>query len=185
MRQGIKKTLVLNADYRPLPKWPMDIVTAREAFETVYRGAATVVEEWPDEFFHSPSAAFPVPKTIVLHEYVKVHGSPKFCRQSVLLRDRFRCQYCGKSFAAPHLTYDHVKPRSHGGRTVWANIVMACEDCNLRKRDHTCKEAGMWPITAPRAPTSAELLRAGLELLPNEVRQTWPEFLYWNVELKP
>jgi len=41
------------------------------------------------------------------------------------------------------------------------------------------------PLKQPRRPTSAELPRAGLEFLPNEVRLTWGDFLYWGAELEP
>jgi 5-methylcytosine-specific restriction endonuclease McrA len=180
-----RRCLVLNSDHRPKSVWPLDVVDARDALKTVLRDGAYVVEAWPDAFFRSPSVAFPVPKTIALRDYVNVHAAPKFCRQSVLLRDRYRCRYCNERHDASDLTYDHVVPRSRGGRTEWSNIVMACATCNARKRDRTCQEAGMHPLGGhPRAPTSAELLRAGLELLPNDVRQTWPEYLYWHTELE-
>jgi len=53
-----------------------------------------------------------VPKIVVLRYYAPVSGEPKFCRRSILLRDRFRCCYCGEPFSSPDLTYDHVIPRS-------------------------------------------------------------------------
>jgi hypothetical protein len=34
------------------------------------------------------------------------------------------------------------------------------------------------------APTNAELLRAGLEFLPNDVREDFGSYLYWNAELQ-
>ena len=46
---------------------------------------------------------------------------PAFTRFNVFLRDRFACQYCDEPFPAQDLTFDHVVPRSRGGRTTWEN----------------------------------------------------------------
>jgi len=61
-------------------------------------------------------------------------------RFRVLVRDGFRCVYCGKSAVdgvclsvAFHL--DHVYPRSLGGRDLMSNIATACSDCNVGKGD--------------------------------------------------
>jgi 5-methylcytosine-specific restriction endonuclease McrA len=175
-----RKTLVLNADYRPLSTWPLSLLDARDAVSAIWRDRVDVVESWPGEFFRSPSTRIAVPKTVALREYARVHASPKFCRRSILLRDNYRCQYCGETFASEDLTYDHVTPRSKGGRTEWSNIVSACLRCNALKAngDH------LRPQRAPRQPTSYELLEAGLKFLPNDVRDSWADYLYWGVELE-
>lgn len=177
------KTLVLNSDYRPLRTWPLSLVDATEAISAIVRGRVDVVEEWPDQFFHSPSTKIAVPKTIALREYANLRGAPKFCRRSILLRDGYRCQYCGVEYPSDELTYDHVHPRSKGGQTNWLNIVMACIRCNALKRDKTCAQANLWPRQKPKQPTRYELLEAGLRLIPNDVREAWGDFLYWNAEL--
>jgi len=33
-------------------------------------------------------------------------------RKSIMLRDRYTCQYCHKTFESKRLTLDHVTPRS-------------------------------------------------------------------------
>jgi hypothetical protein len=89
------RTLVLNTDYRPLSTYPLSIIAAQDAVSAVWRERADVVEAWPDAFFRSPSVAIAVPKIMALRQYAPISGAPKFCRRSILLRDRFRCQYCG------------------------------------------------------------------------------------------
>jgi 5-methylcytosine-specific restriction endonuclease McrA len=187
-------TLVLNADYRPISTWPLSRITAEDAISTLWRDRADVVETWPDEFFHSPSITIPVPKVIALRHYAPINARPKFCRRSVYLRDRFRCQYCGKRFPTEELTFDHVVPRAAGGITVWENILTCCVPCNTRKRASMPDYSGRkgrrstttWrPLRAPRQPTTAELLRAGLEFLEPEIKSTWGEWLYWNTSLQP
>lgn len=193
-RRRPDRTLVLNADFRPLSTWPLSLIPARDAIHAFYRGRVNVVEEWGDAFFHSPTVSIAIPKVVALREFAPVSSEPKFCRRSILLRDRFRCQYCGEAFASEELTFDHVVPRSAGGRTEWTNILSACLACNSLKANRRVNYSGrkgisvsdgrLRPLKEPRRPTSAELLRAGLEFLSNDVREDWGSYLYWNVALK-
>lgn len=183
-----RRTLVLNADYQPLSTWPLSLIDGTDAVRAVFKGRVTVVEEWPEQL-RSPSLAINVPKVVALNEYAPISASPKFCRRSILLRDRFRCQYCGHRFNADELTFDHVVPRSDGGKTEWTNILSACVDCNTRKRDHPAnwsgrKGSGLRPLKPPRQPTTHELLKAGLEFLDPETRESYGDWLYWSTELE-
>jgi 5-methylcytosine-specific restriction endonuclease McrA len=119
------RTHVLNADYRPLSTYPLSIIAVQDALSAIWRERVDVVEAWPDAFFRSPSTTIAVPKIVVLRHYAPVSGEPKFCRRSILLRVRFKCCYCSEPFSSPDLTYDHVIPRSLGGKTEWTNIVTA------------------------------------------------------------
>lgn len=60
-------------------------------------------------------------------------------RQHVMFRDKSTCRFCGK----PADTIDHLLPVSRGGSDLYANLVAACQPCNLRKRDRTPEQAGM------------------------------------------
>ncbi len=175
------KTLVLNADCRPLSTWPLSVVPAQDAVHALYRDRVTVIENWQGAFFRSPSTEIPVPKVVALRHYAPVSSSPKFCRRSILLRDRYRCQYCGEQLASHELTFDHFVPRSKGGKTEWTNILSACVACNAHKKDGD----HLRPLTLPRRPTTTELLRAGLEFLPSELREDFGSWLYWDTELEP
>jgi 5-methylcytosine-specific restriction endonuclease McrA len=174
------QTLILNADHRPLSTWPLSMVPATVAVHAFYRDRVNIVENWEGAFLRSPSITVAVPKVVALREYAPVRTTPKFCRRSILLRDRYRCQYCGEKFPTNELTFDHYVPRSKGGKTVWANILTACIWCNAKKADQHLQ-----PRALPRQPTSAELLQAGLEFLPNQIRQDFGSFIYWNVPLDP
>jgi len=44
------------------------------------------------------------------------------------------CHYCQRQVGARALTADHVVPLIRGGRSVRANLVPACKDCNSRKQ---------------------------------------------------
>lgn len=188
------RTLVLNADWRPLSTWPLSLIDSRDAIHAFFRDRVTVVETWDGAFFRSPSVSVEVPKVVALRQYAPVSGAPKFCRRSILLRDRYRCQYCGQRFDAPDLTFDHLIPRASGGKTEWTNILTACIACNARKGAMPANHSGrkgvasadgrLRPLKMPRQPTAAELLRAGLEFLPNDVRDDFGSWLYWQVPLE-
>ena len=45
-----------------------------------------------------------------------------------------RCHYCARDVGARRLTLDHVVPLIRGGKSVRANIVPACKDCNSAKQ---------------------------------------------------
>lgn len=188
------QTLVLNADARPLSTWPLSLISGQDAVHALLRGRVSVLEEWDGAFFRSPTVSIAIPKVVMLRAYAPVSGAPKFCRRSILLRDRYRCQYCGQPFASEDLTFDHLVPRSQGGKTEWTNILAACMRCNGKKADKHANHSGrrgvirddgkLRPLKEPRQPTSAELLRAGLEFLPNDVRESFGDYLYWTTELQ-
>ena len=57
-------------------------------------------------------------------------------RQSILERDDFKCNYCGKK--ANHV--DHIVPWKHGGKDTPSNLIAACRTCNLSKGSLKVKE---------------------------------------------
>lgn len=106
----------------------------------------------------------------------------KFSRINVLTRDGFRCQYCGAEKETRELNYDHVIPRSRGGKTEWTNIVISCMSCNSRKAARTPQEAGMRLLRQPVKPTSLPIAILRVDTL-RDVPTCWKSWLYWTVEL--
>jgi 5-methylcytosine-specific restriction enzyme A len=47
---------------------------------------------------------------------------------------RGRCHYCARQVGPRGLGMDHVVPLIRGGRSIRANIVPCCRDCNARKQ---------------------------------------------------
>ena len=90
----------------------------------------------------------------------------KSVRFRVLRRCQFRCHYCGRRAGDVTLEIDHVIPRSRGGSDNEANLVAACEDCNLGKGSEVEAEYqwvqdldGKWHYAFPDAarPSRAEM----------------------------
>ena len=44
------------------------------------------------------------------------------------------CHYCRREVGPRALTADHLVPLIRGGRSVRANVVPACKDCNSKKQ---------------------------------------------------
>ena len=141
--------LVLNADFRPLSYFPLSIWSWQDAVKAVFLNRVNIVSEY-DRVVRSPNLEMRLPSVISLKEYVPTSRRPAFTRFNVFLRDCFSCQYCGRSFPAHDLTFDHIVPRSRGGRTVWRNVITACGACNLAKGNRLPREAKMYPRTPPR-----------------------------------
>ncbi len=176
--------LVLNADFRPLSYFPLSLWPWQDVIKAVFLSRVNVVSEY-DRLVHSPSREMRLPSVVSLKEYVHVKRQPAFTRFNVFLRDRFCCQYCGDSFSAEHLTFDHLIPRSRGGRTLWTNVLAACAPCNMRKGHRLPRESGMFPLCQPYQPSNFELQDNGRAFPPNFLHESWRDFLYWDAELDP
>ena len=103
------------------------------------------------------------------------------------MRDDFICQLqttnkCkdrgGKTNIAD-LTLDHVVPKSHGGKTAWANVTTSCKACNSAKGDdHT-----ILPKTAPIKPSYYQIL-AKRKTLPIQIKDPeWAYYIQWPEHL--
>lgn len=175
--------LVLNADFRPLSYFPLSLWSWQEAVKAVFLGRVNIVSHY-ETTVRSPTFEMRLPSVISLKEYVTSARKPAFTRFNVFLRDRFSCQYCGDAFPTQELTFDHVIPRSRGGRTNWENVVTACGECNLVKGNRLPRETGMFPIHEARQPSTFELQENGRAFPPNFLHQSWRDFLYWDEELE-
>jgi 5-methylcytosine-specific restriction endonuclease McrA len=124
-----------------------------------------------------------LPSVVSLKQYIRPADRPAFTRFNVFLRDKFTCQYSGQRLPAHELTFDHVTPRSRGGRTCWENVVTASGEYNLHKGNRTLKQAGLKLRHQPRRPTMWELLENGRSFPPNYLHESWRDYLYWDTEL--
>ena len=172
--------LVLNADFRPLSYYPLSLWPWQDVIKAVFLDRVDVVSTY-DQVVHSPNFAMQLPSVVSLKQYVAQDRPPAFTRFNLFLRDRFSCQYCRSGV---DLTFDHVVPRSRGGRTTWENIVTACARCNLTKGGRTPAEAHMQPFHKPRRPTSFELQDRGRRFPPHHLHESWLDYLYWDIELE-
>ena len=174
--------LVLNADYRPLSYFPLSVWSWQDAVRAIFRDSVTVISEY-ERVVRSPRFELKLPSVLALKEYVPAVRKPAFTRFNVFLRDRWDCQYCAGHFRTHELTFDHLVPKSRGGRTTWENIVAACQVCNTKKGNRMPHEANMYPLREPAQPSIYELQEHGRKFPPNFLHESWGDFLYWDTEL--
>jgi 5-methylcytosine-specific restriction endonuclease McrA len=68
--------------------------------------------------------------------------------ERLMCRDGGCCRYCGCAvFVGKNAVLDHYIPQSKGGRTVDANLRLACEDCNKEKLDMLPEEHHLFLLT--------------------------------------
>lgn len=60
-------------------------------------------------------------------------GLSKRVRFDIFKRDRFACQYCGRTPPVVVLVIDHILPVASGGESQANNLITSCEDCNQGK----------------------------------------------------
>jgi 5-methylcytosine-specific restriction endonuclease McrA len=173
----MERTLLLNQGYEPV-----GTISWQRAICLLTLGKVEVVEEY-DRDVRSVYLVIKMPAVVRLISRLRRRKQRvKFSRQNVLARDRWRCQYCGQKKKTAELTYDHVIPRSRGGKTCWENIVTACQDCNARKGDRTPEQAGMKLRSRPERPTWVPVFTIQLT---GSVPDQWASYIYWSSELLP
>ena len=173
--------LVLNADYRPLSYYPLSLWSWQDSIKSVFLNRVSIVSYY-DRVIRSPSFSMKLPSVIALKSYIKPMSNPNFTRFNVFLRDKFSCQYCGSN---KELTFDHLLPRSKGGKTNWDNVVTACSSCNVKKGGRLLSKSGMTLNKLPYQPSTEDLHRNGKNFPPNFLHKSWMDYLYWDVELEP
>jgi 5-methylcytosine-specific restriction endonuclease McrA len=172
----MQRTLVLSSSFEPLAA-----INWQKAIVLLTLGKVEIVETY-DRDIRSAFLVIKMPAVVRLISYFR-RGKRvvRFNRQNVLARDKWRCQYCGEKKPIKELTYDHVTPRSKGGKTEWANIVASCGSCNLKKGNRTPQEAGMRLLSKPKKPSWVPALFVPIKK--GSVPEQWINYLYWNSPL--
>ncbi len=134
------ETLILTAAFEPVQRIPW-----QRAMTLWMGGRVEVVEAYDNQPVRTVHDQYAMPAVVRFLRGVRRRGRGrvKFSRKNVYLRDAGQCQYCLRSIERREATFDHVLPRSRGGRTTWDNVVVACFACNQKKGSRMPAEAGM------------------------------------------
>jgi 5-methylcytosine-specific restriction endonuclease McrA len=163
--------LFLDVDWQP-----MRVDAWTRAITDLFLGKVEVIEYSRDRTIKGVDREYPMPAVVrVLRRFRRDRMVIKFSRINIYTRDRFTCQYCGQRFLAEDLTFDHVVPRSAGGRTSWDNIVTACVPCNSSKANRTPREAGLTLLRRPAKPSFLPVVTVRMDgrVVPAEWRPYW------------
>ncbi len=173
--------LVLNADFRPLSYYPLSLWPWQEVIKAVFLDRVDVVSTYdngrPLALLRNAAAERGVAEAVCgpgplagLHPLQPV---PARRLHLPVLR-----------LAGDDLTFDHVVPRSRGGRTTWENIVTACAPCNLAQgRPHAARGAHD-PRHQAAAARPCTTCRSRAAASPNHLHASWLDYLYWDIELE-
>lgn len=174
-------TLILNADGLPLSIVPLSTLSWEDSIKLMYVQRVDVLASYEDWVVRSPNLEMPVPAVMILRDFIRINKAIKFSRANVLLRDDFKCQYCGLDASHDHslLTLDHVTPRKLGGKTKWNNIVAACSPCNLKK-GHEIKMKPKKPAVHPTYYQLLEKVRLAPIVVPHP---SWNDYLGWPEDM--
>jgi len=181
------KTLLLNTDFRPICYYPLSLWNWQQVMFLMVKGITTgeermiIVEQYTeaDAIIHSAHDEFRIPSVVALKEFRPPQPKAAFKKSNVFLRDHFTCQYTGETLPAESLTYDHVIPKSRGGRTTWNNIVTCSRAINEFKDNRTPKEAGLRLLSKPYEPSTFELFERGRRYRPKLWHKSWDTYLQW------
>lgn len=178
----MQQVLVLDVGYQPIQRVPWET-----AIVWVLDKLVEVIDEHPERYINTVSWRVAMPSVVRFLRPIAKKRAVKFSRHNIYARDHRRCQYCNQRVARDRFTYDHVVPRSQGGRTEWTNVVVACVPCNQRKAGRTPAQASMHLAQEPVKPK--KLQDVGLELAFEEgMPESWRAWLrdasYWTGELE-
>lgn len=167
---NLEPVLLLDSTYEPLR-----VISWTKAMTLLLTGSAEVIEEDEDRLIRSVSLEWKRPSVIrQLTKFRKKDRRVQFNRINIFMRDDWMCQYCRQKKFAKELTFDHILPKSHGGKTSWTNIVTACKPCNSRKDDRTPEQAGMHLFKLPEEP---KWLPAHLTLKMKTLPKKWEPYM--------
>jgi len=183
---------------------PVSVTSLKRAFILLYCGSAKAVSEdyetfdfnsWADvsiareeDCVRTVTSIIKAPRVIILIRYEGYFKKqPKFNRINIFRRDNSICQYCRKTFLKQELTIDHVIPKSHGGKSVWENVVCSCAKCNRKKGGKTPEQANMKILNKPVKPKWGPFSNVFIKAVRYKEWEPFMNFVdvsYWNVELE-
>ena len=170
LQEHQESSLLLDRNYLPI-----SIIGWKKAFRLLVRDKAEPIGNNTIKSITTCTSNFNVPSVVKLKHAVSYNcfsGRIKFSRTNVILRDKYKCQYCEKSMNRSSGTIDHIIPRSRGGKTDYLNCVACCKECNSWKGDKTLEEAGMKLLRMPKRPNFITLC-CSIENMPKE----WKDFI--------
>ena len=170
---AMENTLLLTAAYEPLK-----VIDWKRAVTMVLLEKVEVLEEYARQV-HSPTLSVALPAVVKLKRLVRrAPQRVKFSRQNIFYRDNSTCQYCHKQHPSHQLTYDHIVPRSRGGKTCWTNIVTSCIRCNLRKGSKSLKAVNYTLLSLPREPSWMPAFAP--QINSDTAPDLWRDYLAWS-----
>ena len=151
---NIKNSVViLNADYSFL-----NTISWQKSMTLVTKGKVECVKYSEKVIRTARGLVVKIPSIIRLLKFIRVIYKTRvpFSKKNVMVRDGFKCAYCG--IEGKRLTIDHIYPKAKGGKSTFENCITSCKPCNNKKGDRTCREVKMYPKGSAYQPTISQFL---------------------------
>lgn len=170
-------TLLLDQSYQAVAA-----ISWQRAVTLLTLGKVEVIEEYEDHELRSRTWVIKMPAVVrLVNRFRRSKQKVKFSRTNILARDGWKCQYCKCKLTTDTVTYDHVVPKSRGGKTCWENIVSSCSPCNCKKANKTPQEAKMKLRKQPVMPKWVPVFSISTK---GSIPDQWASYLYWMSELE-
>ena len=170
--------LLLNSGGSVLSIVPLSIIRWQYAVKLLFQEKISPVEWYDNWPIRSPTVEIKLPAIAMLKKFHNSKGEIQFNKYNVLLRDNYRCAYCGKFGTPTELTLDHVIPKSLGGKKNWTNTIACCGFCNRKKGNKFIKPSHM-----PFKPTVHDLVKNRRQYPITIKHDSWQDYLQWDEDL--
>jgi 5-methylcytosine-specific restriction endonuclease McrA len=156
----MEQVILLNADYSFL-----NTVSWQKAITLLAKGKVEVLKTSERVITSASGMIMKIPLVMRLIKIIRTIYKARvpFSKKNVMVRDGFKCVYCGKT--GVRFTIDHVVPKARGGKSTFENCVCSCKPCNNKKGSLSCRDARMFPKASLTAPTISEFLRMKITTL--------------------
>jgi 5-methylcytosine-specific restriction endonuclease McrA len=158
---------------------PLRIIAWQDAITELFTDKIEVLAEYDEVIYRNDERGVVMRMPAVarlLKSMPRFKKGVKFSRVNIMVRDEMTCQYCGSKYRMHELNYDHVVPRSKGGKTEWSNIVSACYSCNDKKGARTPEQAKMKLLRKPFKPKTLPLSQPVVTIR-HAVPEEWKPYL--------
>lgn len=143
-------TLILDSSYQVIGSIPW-----RRAVGKWVAGKVEIIVAYTDRFIKTASGQVPMPAVVryvgkVIKKYY--NRMVRFNKRNIMKRDQNKCCYCGVTLTRKSHEFEHIVPKSKGGKTDWKNIVSSCRSCNRLKGDKPLHLSGLELRRKPYVP---------------------------------
>ena len=169
------RCLVINPDNQLLK-----VLEWEDAINLVLEDQVIILANY-DKQVHSQYLTINMPAVVMLKEYKvakkRKHIFNKPSKKNLLIRDKFRCQYCGVKLTFGTATIDHVIPKHKNGQHTMTNTVASCKRCNNAKDnmwlEEFTKKTGLKLQNEPRHLNEEEKLNCILKSYKSKEKRVW------------
>lgn len=183
--------LELNANMKPVWYYPLSTINWADVIWLIAKGELTgiprinVIDVYKNVYVSTGTRKFELPSVVSHRQMIPMPKKVPLTRFNLLLRDKFTCQYTGKRLPADQLNFDHVIPKSQGGKNSWENLVTCEKRINQFKRNQTPEQAGLRLIRRPYEPGPYQMYEMGKSYPPSFLHESWADYLFWDAKIEP